>query len=72
MSFLICAEGFGKQRFITLLRKAGYACRPFLGGKQFPDRNPQRGLCPLEENCAFQGLPMERISLFFCLNKSKS
>ena len=65
-------KGSGNELFITLLRKAGFTCRPFLGGKQFPDWNPQRGLCPLEENCAFQGLPKERISLFFCFNKSKS
>ena len=46
--------------------------RKGLGNEAFPDRNPQRGLCPLEENCAFQGLPMERISLFFCSNKLKT
>ena len=48
------------------------AARKGLGNEAFPDRNPQRGLCPLEENCAFQGLPMERISLFFCPNKLKT
>ena len=27
--------------------------RKGLGNEAFPDRNPQRGLCPLEENCKF-------------------
>ena len=41
--------------------------------KRRPEWNPQRGLCPLEENSTFQGiLPPERICLFFCLNKSKA
>ena len=26
-------KGLGNKLFITLLRKAGFACRPFLGGK---------------------------------------
>ena len=26
-------KGLGNELFITLLRKAGFACRPFLGGK---------------------------------------
>ena len=30
-------KGLGNKLFITLLRKAGFACRPFLGGKYFPE-----------------------------------
>ena len=26
-------KGLGNKLFITLLRKAGFACRPFVGGK---------------------------------------
>jgi hypothetical protein len=66
------AEGFGKRMFITLLRKAGFACHPFLGGKQFPEWNPQSELCLFEENSRFQGVPPEPVCLFLCLNKSKA
>jgi len=41
--------------FITLLRKAGFACHPFLGGKQFPDRNPQTEFSSGEENSNARG-----------------
>ena len=38
-------KGSGNEYLITLLRKAGFACRPFLGGKYSPEWNPQRELC---------------------------
>ena len=41
-------------------------------GNLFPEWNPQVEFISTEENCAFRGLPMERISLFFCFNKSKT
>ena len=41
-------------------------------GKRFPDWNPQAEFISAEENWAFQGLPPERISLFFCFIKLKS
>jgi hypothetical protein len=40
--------------------------------KRFPDWNPQAEFISAEENWAFQGLPPERISLFFCFIKLKS
>ena len=39
--------------------------------KRFPDWNPQAEFISAEENWAFQGLPPERISLFFCFIKLK-
>ena len=35
-------KGSGNEYLITLLRKAGFACHPFLGGKYSPEWNPQR------------------------------
>lgn len=65
-------KGSGNEYLITLLRKAGFACHPFLGGKQFPEWNPQSELCLFEENSRFQGVPPEPVCLFLCLNKSKA
>ena len=36
------------------------------GNEACPEWNPQAEFTSAEENCAFQGLPMERIRLFFC------
>jgi len=51
----ILRKGLGNNPFITLLRKAGFACHPFLGGKQFPKWNPQEEFISDEENRRFQG-----------------
>ena len=48
-------KGSGNEYLITLLRKAGFACHPFLGGKQFPKWNPQEEFTSDEENNGFQG-----------------
>ncbi len=42
-------KGLGNKLFITLLRKAGFACRPF------PKWNPQSEFTSDEENSEFQG-----------------
>ena len=39
--------------FITLLRKAGFARRLFLGGEWFPNWNPQPEFTSGEENSEF-------------------
>ena len=63
------AEGFGKRSvFPTGIRRRHGSLLT----------NQPKGLLlrsasiSAEENWAFQGLPPERISLFFCSNKSKS
>lgn len=43
--------------------------RKGLGNEAFPDRNPQRGLCPLEENSEFQGFLADGTRLFIPLLK---
>ena len=55
--------------FITLLRKAGSACHPFLGGKWFPEWNPQSELISGEENSEFQGFSADGTRLFILLLK---
>ena len=52
---LMLRKGSGNELFITLLRKAGFACHPFLGGKQFPDWYPQAEFISAEENSNARG-----------------
>ena len=37
--------------------------------KRIPDWNPQRGLCPLEENREFQGISADGTHLFILLSE---